>query len=164
METKTKDQYKTWGKSRSNRLSNYDYSKDRPIHVTICTESKNNIFDSAVNAQIVIDELLKTSKDLKFRILCYCLMPDHMHLLLSPPGDGMSVSQFIGGFKSKTTRIAWDYGIQGKLWQGRFYDHILRKKEKMNVIGEYILNNPVRKGMVDDWRKYKYCGIIDYWI
>jgi len=91
-------------------------------------------------------------------------MPDHLHLLLSPPGNDLSISQFIGGFKSKSTRIAWGYGIRGKLWQGRFYDHILRKKEKMKVVGEYILNNPVRKGIVDDWRKYQYCGIIDYWI
>ena len=80
MEVKTKDRYKTLGKSRSNRLPNYDYSKDRPVHVTVCTDNKENIFDSEISARIVIDELLKAAKDVRFRMLCYCLMPDHLQL------------------------------------------------------------------------------------
>jgi len=146
------------------RLKDFDYSTLQAYFITICSlDKKKHFLNDSLN-QSIIKHLIEEKERTSFLIYVYCLMPDHMHILLSPPGDGISVSQFIGGFKSKTTRIAWNYGIQGKLWQGRFYDHVLRKKEKMNVVGEYILNNPIRKGIVDDWRKYKYCGIIDYWI
>ncbi|MFH1577338.1 MAG: transposase [Candidatus Margulisiibacteriota bacterium] len=151
-------------KRKSPRLKDYDYSTHQAYFITICSFERNKCFAKDAFNQEIVSCLKEERTRSGFLVYVYCLMPDHLHLLLSPPGDALSVSRFIGGFKSKTTRIAWNYGIQGKLWQGRFYDHVLRKKEKMNVIGEYILNNPVRKGLVKDWRKYQYCGIIDGWI
>ena len=156
METKIKDQYKTWGKSRSNRLVNYNYSKDRPIHVTICTEIKNNIFHSAVNAKIVIDELLKTSKDLKFRILCYCLMPDHLHVIVSPGDSNLPLSKFLNVFKGKTTTILREREGLREIWQRSAFDHIIRAEEGLKVVIEYVMNNPVRKGIVEKTEDYTY--------
>jgi putative transposase len=145
------------------RLKDFDYSSLQAYFITICSFDRKPYFENDNFNTAVINCLKGERKRADFLVYVYCLMPDHLHLLLSPPGDGLSVSQFIGGFKSKANRIAWEFGVKGKLWQGRFYDHVLRKKEKMNVIGEYILNNPVRKGLADDWRKYQYCGIIDRW-
>jgi REP element-mobilizing transposase RayT len=95
MEIKDRVKYKTWGKSRSTRLYSYDYSKDRPVHVTICTYNKEKYFDSESNGKLVIDELLKTIKDLNFKILCYCLMPDHLHVVISPGESNLSLSNFL---------------------------------------------------------------------
>jgi len=94
-------------------------------------------------------------------IYAYCLMPDHLHLLISPLERGVNVSKFIGAFKSKTTKIAWKYELKGKLWQQRFYDHIVRKVESLKETCEYILNNPVRKGLVENRGDYEFSGIID---
>lgn len=69
---------------------------------------------------------------------------DHLHLPLAPTRNGTTVSQFMNAFKSKSTRICWNHGIHGKVWQGRFYDHILRKSEDIKTVAEYILHNPVR--------------------
>jgi putative transposase len=149
---------------KSPRLKDFDYSSLQAYFITICSLDRKPYFENDAFNQAVINCLKEEKERMGFLVYVYCLMPDHLHLLLSPPGDGLSVSGFIGGFKSKTTRIAWDYGIKGKLWQSRFYDHVLRKKEKMNAVGEYILNNPIRKGLAGDWRKYPYCGIIDYWM
>ena len=88
-------------------------------------------------------------------------MPNHLHLLLTPSVSGATVSQFISALKSMSTRLCWKHGITGKVWQGRFYDHILRKNEGIETVVEYILHNPVRKGLVEDWRDYKYCGLLD---
>jgi putative transposase len=151
-------------KRKNIRVKDHDYSSLQAYLITICSFNRKNLFCHEDLNQEIINCLMAEKKRTNFRLYVYCLMPDHLHLLLSPPGDGLSVSQFIGGFKSKTTRIGWKYGIEGSLWQGRFCDRILRKKEKMSIVGEYILNNPVRKEFVDDWRKYQYCGIIDYWI
>lgn len=88
-------------------------------------------------------------------------MPDHFHCLISPNDSKVSVSKFIGAFKSKSTRIAWQYGIKGQLWRGRFYDDIVRKSEDARRIAGYILDNPVRKGIVECWEEYQYCGTFD---
>lgn len=75
-----------------------------------------------------------------------------------------SVIDFVNQFKSKSTTISWKYGIKGSLWQKRFYDHILRKDEDIQKIGEYILNNPVRRRLVGDYREYPYGGYIDKFV
>jgi len=72
-----------------------------------------------------------------------------------------SIIDFVNQFKGKSTTIAWKYGIKGSVWQKRWYDHILRKDEDVGKIGQYILNNPVRRGLVEDWYEYTYCGYLD---
>ena len=45
-------------------------------------------------------------------------------------------------------------------WQKDFYDHIIRKEEDLAVQARYVLDNPVRKGLVPSWREYPYKGAI----
>ena len=45
-------------------------------------------------------------------------------------------------------------------WQKDFYDHVIKKEESIAKQVRYILNNPVRKGLVDLWDKYPYSGSI----
>jgi len=149
-------QYKTWGKSRSNRLADYDYSFDRPIHVTICTENKQNIFNSKDNAEIVIDELFQSSKDFGFIILCYCLMPDHLHVVLSPGNSAYPLSKFLNIFKGRTTAIFRKAKGLKRIWQRSAFDHVIRADEDLKAIIEYIMNNPVRKGITEKPEEYAY--------
>ena len=81
-------------------------------------------------------------------------MPDHLHFLPSPRADGISVLTFTNQYKGKATNRSWAVGWQGKLWQPRYYDHIVRQEESLRMIAEYILDNPVRQGLVaraEDW-------------
>jgi hypothetical protein len=68
-------EYKTWGKSRVNRLPGYDYAVDRPIHLTICAHDKKTVFGHDAEAETIISELSKAAQDLEYKMLCYCLMP-----------------------------------------------------------------------------------------
>jgi len=128
-----------------------------------------------LNVEII--ECLKNQRNkLGCKVFVYCLMPDHLHFLCSvgacPCKDyahkGLhyidtvpSIIDFINQFKGKSTTIAWKYGIKGNLWQKRWYDHILRKDEDVRNIGEYILQNPVRRGLVEHAYEYPYCGHLD---
>jgi REP element-mobilizing transposase RayT len=161
MKINSKEQYKTWGRSRSNRLVNYNYSEDRPVHVTICADSKKNIFGSDVNAKIAINELLKTVKDLKFRILCYCLMPDHLHVIVSPGESTLPLSKFLNIFKGRTAAVLKDKENLRKIWQRSAFDHVIRTKENLKTVIEYIMNNPVRKGIVGKADDYSYSEWFD---
>jgi len=161
MEIKISEQYKTCGRSRSNRLSNIDYSEDRPIHVTICTDNKEKIFNSEANAKIVINELLKTGRELGFQILCYCLMPDHLHIVLSPGDSTLSLSKFLNIFKGRTTAVFRGKEGLKKLWQRSAFDHVIRADEDLRAIVEYIRNNPVRKGIIEKVGEYSYSQQFD---
>jgi putative transposase len=148
---------------KSTRVKGHDYSSERAYFITICTKDKNEYFKDKVLADKIISSLRAYKDKLKFGVYVYCLMPDHLHLLINPADSGKSIPVIIGGFKSITTRIAWAKGIKGKLWQSRYYDHVLRKNEDLLSVGTYIINNPVRKGIVDKWQDYRHCGIIDKW-
>jgi REP element-mobilizing transposase RayT len=45
-------------------------------------------------------------------------------------------------------------------WQKDFYDHVIRKHEDIATQVNYILDNPVRKGLVSSWQEYPYKGSI----
>ena len=105
--------------------------------------------------QLVIEILSSEQARQNCGVLTYCLMPDHLHFLISPLQDGRSVLVFADQFKGKSTNGSWAAGWKGKLWQPRYFDHIVRNEESLLAIDNYILNNPTRRGLVDqaeDWR------------
>ncbi len=104
--------------------------------------------------QLILDVLREEQKRQKCTVFIYCLMPDHLHYLVSPKIDGISVLKFTDQYKGKATNRSWTAGWSGKLFQPRCYDHIVREQEDLYKIAEYILNNPVRKELVtrpEDW-------------
>lgn len=131
------------------------------MHVTICTDNKGKVFNSEANAKIVISELLKTAKDLRFRILCYCLMPDHLHVILCPGESTLPLSKFLNIFKGRTTGVFKDKENLRKIWQRSAFDHVIRTEENLKGVIEYIRNNPVRKGIVENAGDYPYSESFD---
>src|SRR3989337_964912 len=99
------------------RLAGFDYSSPSPYAVTICSEDRRPVFcDPGLNRE-VIGCLKQEAERTGFTLLAYCLMPDHLHILAVPRSGDVALSGFIGGFKSKSTRRAWQHGIEGRLWQ-----------------------------------------------
>ena len=90
------------------------------------------------------------------RILLYCLMPDHLHIVYQV--DEGDVIKAASAMKSLTTRIWWNAGGAGKLWQPSFHDHGIRESDNIDEIVTYILNNPVRAELVGSWEEYPYIG------
>ncbi len=84
----------------------------------------------------------------------YIIMPNHIHGIIivnkrAEASAAPTISQIIRSFKS---RSAMEYlkiikknnlNVSGKIWQRSFYDHIIRNRRSLNVIKEYIQNNPV---------------------
>jgi len=84
-------------------------------------------------------------------------MPTHIHLLFYLGEENKrDLSKWISAFKRFITKGAREkYNIQ-TMWQKNFYDHIVRSTESLEKIADYILNNPVRKKMVNEWPEYPY--------
>ena len=48
----------------------------------------------------------------------------------------------------------------GVRWQKDFYDHVIRTHEDIAAQVRYILDNPVRKGLVSSWEDYPFKGSV----
>lgn len=85
-----------------------------------------------------------------FKILAYCIMPDHYHLLLSPD-KSTNVSHFIGTVENSYTRF---YNIKnnrrGPLWQSRFRCIRIVNNEQLLHVSRYIHLNPVTADLVKE--------------
>ena len=138
------------------RLRDFDYSQAVPCSVTVCAMGRRAIFVRPDVNGVVIDCLQHEAERLGFRLIAYCLMPDHLHLLVIPPGAGKDVSAFVGAFKSRSTRLLWAKGLEGRVWQASFYDHLLRKDEDIEAVANYIVANPVRKGIASGPEAYPF--------
>jgi len=146
---------------KSLRLKGFDYSSPSQAYfLTICAREGISPFLDKDLAEHIVKTLLFYSNRKRIRLYGYCVMPDHLHLVLSP-AHGLSVSQVVSNLKTYTTRLAKENGLSGKLWQKSFYDHIIRKDESFLKICEYVLANPVRKGLVVKPEEWPYSGMPD---
>jgi len=147
--------YRTWGRNRSVRLDGFDYRDHFPYHVTICARVGTNPFDRASIAEMVCKTLQEYLKPSNAYLGAFCLMPDHLHVLLSPDRSELALGQLIGRFKGLTTNASWKFGWRGPLWQARFYDHIVRNREGIAKVGQYVYENSDRAGLPVDY-PYRY--------
>jgi putative transposase len=144
------------------RLRGFDYSSaEHAYFVTIRAKPGTSPFLDERLASAVIESLTWTRERRSVSIFAYCLMPDHLHLLLQLPEAGAPLGDVIGALKRFTTRQSWGLGFHGAIWQSRYYDRILRKSEDARQIAEYIMANPVRKGLVEAPEEYRWSGMPD---
>ncbi len=148
---------RTYGRSRAVRLENFDYSSDVPIHLTLW--AGNSVFHNAALSQTVCDSVETCSRKMGYMLYGYCLMPDHLRVLLSPAGSGRAIEHWLHDFKSYTTNRFMKLDGSPPLWQRSGHDHICRENETAESVLFYIANNPIRRGLVDDWRKWPWTRV-----
>jgi REP element-mobilizing transposase RayT len=86
-------------------------------------------------------------------------MPDHVHIVVEGTQDEVNLLKFINQYKQKTGY--WmSQNRPAVSWQKDFFDHIIRNDEGLSTVIRYILENPVRKALVLDWRDYPFKGAI----
>jgi putative transposase len=131
------------------------------VSITIGIDQRVKAFEDADLTRECIDLLRERSTANRVSVLAYCFMPDHTHLLIGLPAAGDLV-EFMRDYKSRSTRVAWSHGHPGRFWQRGYYDHILREHEDPVKQIRYILGNPVRSGLVDQWDQYPFIGSFEF--
>jgi REP element-mobilizing transposase RayT len=82
------------------------------------------------------------------------VMPDHVHMIFVPGIDHdtqqvFSLARITKAIKgSSSHRINRVLGKSGRIWQEESFDHVLRSSESLDEKIQYLLNNPVRRGLV----------------
>ena len=133
----------------------------RPVFLTVrCSGDRSPFVNPAFNGEL-IDALLLERRRSRCSLYAYCLMPNHLHILVAPRRDGASVLDMLRRFKGASTRIAWRFGITGRLWQPRYYDRVVRGGDAVEQVADYIMYNPVRRGLAAEPDQYGWSGVVD---
>jgi putative transposase len=139
------------------RLGTENYRGRRTYFVTLCCAKRHPVFLDEGAAHQVLHELIASVARYDFLLHAYCLMPDHLHILVEGSNDGCDLMRFVIAFKRQTT-LAHGEHTDSPLWQSRYYDHILRRTDATENVAWYIWSNPVRKGLCAAPQEYPFSG------
>ena len=121
-------------------------------------------------AEVVTRELHRHDGAL-YQMLAYCIMPNHVHLLFDTSAqivDEVDLDQWeqlgikplnviMQRIKGASARYANEVlGRSGSFWQAGSYDHYVRNAASLQRIYQYILDNPVKAGLVKNWEDFPF--------
>ncbi|MCC7477115.1 transposase [bacterium] len=104
-------------------------------------------------AAVVQENLFHFDAD-RYRLLAWCVMPNHVHILIEVL-NGYTLDKIMHGCKHNTaTRINRVLGRSGPFWLEDYFDRCVRDEEHLNRTIEYIERNPVSAGLcsrIEEW-------------
>lgn len=124
-------------------------------HVLNRGNGRARVFHKDEDYQAFIDLFAAAGLRLPMRVLGYCLMPNHFHLMLRPFGDGDISTWMQWLMTSHVRRYHAHYHSSGHIWQGRFKSFMVQTDEHFLTAMRYIERNALRAGLVkraEDWR------------
>ncbi len=129
----------------------------KPHFVTFVTKNRRVLADWA--RQIVFDCCTHDHQK-KYNLRVVVVMPDHAHMILTPLTDErgrriFSLPEIMKAIKGTSSHaINRKLGAHEVIWQEESFDHVLRSSESLDAKVDYILQNPVRAGLVNVARDY----------
>ena len=143
--------------SRPKRLDGVSYVGLSSYFVTSCTLDRRQAFGRSDFCEECLREQSATSRRFGFAVIAYCFMPDHVHQLVEAASDVASLPEFVSMWKQRTG-FAWRRRVGTALWQKGYWERILRSSDSMLPIARYVVENPVRAGLVTDIHDYPWVG------
>ncbi len=128
---------------------------DYPHHVI---QRGNRNQDTFFNEQDMMEylEILKLQKKLfGFDVWAYCLMSNHVHLIVVPRREGSMIQGIAETNRLYTRMINFRYGWRGYLWQGRFKSFVMDGNYLLEAV-RYVEMNPVKANIRKKAEDYKY--------
>jgi len=148
-------------REKKHRLDPEIYRGEKIVSFTLCIKDKRKFLVDELIVGLFEKTLLEELKNYKCSAFVYLFMPDHTHLTLTGDNSNSDIKKCLDMFKQKTGYWLSKNYSEIK-WQKDYYDHILRSKENLDIHIKYILNNPVRAGLVEFWKQYPFKGSTIY--
>ena len=140
---------------RPPRVPGFSYIGLHRYSLTFCARHRQPVFVDASIVDGSCTQLLESANEWGFEVLAYCFMPDHLHVLAEGRAEN---ADLIAHAKDIKQRVAYYHPLRTGLWQKGFYDHVLRDDEATLDVAKYILENPLRAGLVREPREHPYAG------
>jgi REP element-mobilizing transposase RayT len=108
----------------------------------------------------VVAEALQFRDARNYRLDAYSIMPNHVHAVFAPlatQNQPQSLSSIMHSLKRNTARRANQViHRSGPFWEHESFDHYIRNQTEFNRIIKYVLENPVKAGLVKSWRDWRW--------
>ena len=124
--------------------------------ITASTYLKQNLLQTERMAQLFLDVLQHYRTQGKYLLHEFVIMPDHLHLLITPGHDTTlerALQLIKGGFSYRAKK---ELGVTREIWQKSFYDRRVRDGEEYERFRRYIQENPVQRGLAGRAQEYPY--------
>ncbi|MGB8097966.1 MAG: transposase, partial [Terracidiphilus sp.] len=134
--------------------SGHDHS--RTFFVTSSTAGGRSLFQTERMASLFIDVLRSHAMKGSFKVHDFVVMPDHIHILITVPGEVTieNAAQLIkGGFSYRAKK---ELGFEGEIWQKGFSEVGVRDRRNFLEHRRYIEENPVKAGLASSPEDYPY--------
>jgi putative transposase len=129
---------------------------DAAMHIMCRGNNKQNIFHREKDKLYYLFLLRKLKEENRLKIFHYCLLNNHLHLILWLNARS-NLSKFMKQVNlSYFNYFKKNYGYFGHFWQDRYKSNIIEKDSYLLQCGKYIELNPVRAGIVSSPEEYKY--------
>jgi putative transposase len=112
--------------------------------VTSATFNRRRLFQIAANAELFLETLQHYRHAGHYKLHAFVVMPDHIHLLLSP--EGLALERVMGLIKGG---FSHRLGSNLPVWQRGYTDHRVRDRDEFQMRRQYIHDNPVRAKLVE---------------
>ncbi|OLE65633.1 MAG: hypothetical protein AUI36_08065 [Cyanobacteria bacterium 13_1_40CM_2_61_4] len=135
----------------------------KPHFLTFCTYHRWTLPDWA--RTIVLNSCTHNNQ-ISFDLHAVVVMPDHVHIILTPLIDDQkteifSLAKITQPMKAISAHeINGRLGRHGRIWQEESFDRVLRSSEKLDEKITYVLNNPVRQGLVNIPEEYPWLWLV----
>jgi len=126
--------------------------------ITTVTKNREKIFLQPFVATIVLDALKWLDANNRIKLIAAVVMPEHIHFVAEL--INASLAKVLHSLKSySANRINGVLERTGQVWEHQYYEHAIRNEKSLLETVKYCLENPVRKGIVEDLKEYPhwYC-------
>ncbi|MBU1125120.1 MAG: transposase [Candidatus Omnitrophica bacterium] len=130
-------------------------------HIITRGNQKQSVFREYSDYEKYLSLLSKYKKRHQFKLYCFCLMPNHVHLILHIE-EPVIVNKILRSLNLSYTRFFnFKYKTVGHLWQDRFKSRIIAQDRYLEECMKYIEGNPLRAGLnwyIEDypWSSYAF--------
>lgn len=140
---------------RPARLKTFDYKGRHRYFVSCATEARQKLFvDSDVVASVG-DQILRTCDERDFIVLAFVFMEDHFHLLVEGKSEDAYFVSMMTLLRQRSA-ITYNRLAHRRLWQDGYFERVLRPRDDVFRIVEYIRNNPSNAGLSTERSQYPY--------
>ena len=127
-----------------------------PHHITQRGNNKEKVFFDDEDRRLYLDILQRYKNKYGIKILAYCLMGNHVHILVVP-GQEMALARAMGGTNLVYTQhVNRKYHRSGRLWQNRFFSSVVEEEPYLWAVMRYMEQNPVRAKLVKKAEEYRW--------
>jgi putative transposase len=127
-----------------------------PHHIVERGNNRERVFANPIDYKKYLSFLSKYSEEREAAVLAYCLMPNHIHLLVRPSGEETLAKMMQGVTLCYSKYFNGENGRTGRLWECRYYSTVVDGDSYLWTVSKYIENNPVRAGIVKKPEDYLY--------